>query len=303
MPLARLQGMPDTTHLQPTCLRAVHLRLHRRLEQDEAKSLAFHRASLKLSEVELVTPPVVILVRPQLAENIGMCARAMLNFGLTDMRLVAPRDGWPKKGARQASSGASAVLDGARHFDTVETAIADLNLVFATTARERGQMKRVLAADEAAGEFVRVAEGGGQVGVLMGAERMGLSNDDIALADAIVSFPVNPEFKSVNLAQAVLLIGYEWRKLAVGSAAPIAPTTTSLPAARGHVLAFFDYLERELDAASFFTPPEKRAIMMRNLRNIWHRLAMTEQDVQTMRGVIAALATGRRGARTGRERA
>jgi tRNA/rRNA methyltransferase len=253
-------------------------------------------------EHNAVKPPVVILVRPQLAENIGMCARAMLNFGLTEMRLVAPRDGWPKKGARQAASGAAAVLDGARLFDTVEAAIADLNTVYATTARERGQVKPVLAADEAAREVRRLGGEGASVGVLFGPERMGLSNDDVVLADAIISFPVNPDFSSINLAQSVLIVGYEWWKLVSGGEAPIAPTRTSPPATREHVLAFFAYLERELDAAEFFTPVEKRPVMLRNLRNIWHRLTMSEQDVQTLRGVIAALVTGHRTGRSGRER-
>ncbi|WP_307285377.1 RNA methyltransferase [Labrys wisconsinensis] len=247
-------------------------------------------------------PPVVILVRPQLAENIGMCARAMLNFGLTEMRLVAPRDGWPKKGARQASSGAASVLDGATLFETVQEAIADLNRVYATTARERGQTKPFFAADEAAAEMRTLTEGGSRVGVLFGPERMGLSNDDVGLADAVISFPVNPEFSSINLAQSVLLVGYEWWKLVSGGRAPIAPTRVSPPAERRHLLSFFDYLERELDATGFLTPAEKRPLMVRNLRNIWHRLAMTEQDVQTMRGVVAALVTGRRGGRSGRER-
>jgi len=246
-----------------------------------------------------VTPPVVILVRPQLAENIGMCARAMLNFGLTEMRLVAPRDGWPKKGARQASSGASIVLDGVRLFETTEAAIADLNKVYATTARERGQTKPVFAADGAAADIRALADQEVRTGILFGPERMGLSNDDVALADAVISFPVNPEFKSINLAQAVLLVGYEWWKLITGGEAPIAPTRTSPPARREHMLAFLDYLESELDQAAFFNPIEKRSIMVRNMRNIWHRLEMSEQDVQTMRGAVSALVVGRRGRNAG----
>jgi tRNA/rRNA methyltransferase len=232
-----------------------------------------------------------------------MCARAMMNFGLTEMRLVAPRDGWPKKGARQASSGAAAILDQARLYETLESAIEDLNFVFATTARERGQMKPVFAADQGAAEIVRLDAEGARTGVLFGPERMGLSNDDVAVSDAIISFPVNPQFSSINLAQAVLLVGYEWWKCAESAEPPIAPTRRSPPAERAHILAFFEYLERELDAASFFNPPEKRPTMMRNLRNIWHRLAMSEQDVQTLRGMVAALVTGHRGGRSGRERA
>jgi tRNA/rRNA methyltransferase len=242
-----------------------------------------------------VTPPVVILVRPQLAENIGMCARAMLNFGLTEMRLVSPRDGWPKKGARQASSGASIVLDGVKLFETTQDAIADLNKVYATTARERGQMKPIFAADEAATNVRALADADLRTGILFGPERMGLSNDDVALADALISFPVNPDFSSVNLAQSVLLVGYEWWKLISGGQAPIAPTRSSPPAKREHVLAFLDYLEAQLDEAAFFNPIEKRAIMVRNMRNIWHRLEMTEQDVQTLRGAVSALVVGRRG--------
>lgn len=248
-----------------------------------------------------VTPPAVILVRPQLAENIGMCARAMMNFGLSEMRLVSPRDGWPKKGARQASSGASGVLDNAKLFETTEEAIADLNYVFATTARERGQMKDIFAADEGAAKMQALAGEGARSGILFGPERMGLSNDDVALADAIISFPVSPAFTSINLAQAVLLVGYEWWKLVSGGKAPIAPTRSSPPATREHMLAFFDYLERELDAVSFFYPPEKREVMVRNFRNIWHRLAMTEQDVQTLRGAVASLVGGRQGTRIKRD--
>jgi tRNA/rRNA methyltransferase len=248
-----------------------------------------------------VTPPAVILVRPQLAENIGMCARAMMNFGLSEMRLVSPRDGWPKKGARQASSGASAVLDNAKLFESTEEAIADLNYVLATTARERGQMKDVFAADEGAQKMQALAGEGARSGILFGPERMGLSNDDVVLADAIISFPVSPAFTSINLAQAVLLVGYEWWKLISGGKAPIAPKRTSPPATREHMIAFFDYVEQELDAVSFFYPPEKREIMVRNFRNIWHRLEMTEQDVQTMRGAVAALVGARLGTRVKRD--
>src|SRR4051812_11812577 len=145
-------------------------------------------------------------------------------------------------------------------------------------------MKPVFAADQAAREMQALDAGGARCGILFGPERMGLSNDDVALADAIISFPVNPAFSSINLAQAVLLTGYEWWKLAQGSAPPIGPGRSAAPAKREHLLSFFGYLERELDAASFFNPVEKRPLMMRNLRNIWHRLAMTEQDVQTLRG-------------------
>ena len=249
-----------------------------------------------MSESAAVRGPVIILVEPQMGENIGMAARAMANFGLAEMRLVNPRDGWPNEKAEAASAGALHVLAGARVFATVEEAVADLNFVFATTARERGQQKRVLGADAAMAETVAQAAGGAGVGVLFGRERTGLDNDAVALADAIITFPVNPAHASLNLAQAVLLVGYEWFK-ASGGTLPFAENERSVPATREAVLSFFNYLEGELDAAGFFTPPEKRSIMVRNLRNIFHRLRMTDQDVRTLRGAVVALVQGRRGGR------
>jgi tRNA/rRNA methyltransferase len=237
--------------------------------------------------------PVVILVEPQLAENIGMVARAMANFGLSELRLVAPRNGWPKKGAHSAASGAAHVLEDARLFATAREAIADLNYVFATTARERGQMKRVLAPDQAMQEAQgRLAEGQG-IGILFGRERTGLENDEVSLADAIITFPVDPKFSSLNLAQAVLLVAYEWYKRATGGALPFAGERRSPPAERDKVLSFFDYIEAELEAVNFY-PKDKEPIMKRNMRDIFHRLEMTEQDVRTLRGAIRAIAEARR---------
>ena len=237
--------------------------------------------------------PVIILVEPQLAENIGMVARAMANFGLSELRLVSPRNGWPKKGAHSAASGATHVLENARLYDTAREAIADLNFVFATTARERGQMKRVfapeLAMEEAHG---RIAAGQG-VGILFGRERTGLENDEVSLADAIITFPVDPQFSSLNLAQAVLLISYEWRKRVTGGALPFEGGMQSPPAPREMLVSFFDYIEAELDAVNFY-PEDKKPTMTRNMRDIFHRLAMTEQEVRTLRGAIRALAEGRR---------
>ena len=239
-------------------------------------------------------PPIVILVRPQLAENIGMCARAMANFGWSDMRLVAPREGWPVKGAHEAASGAAHILDAARLYPTTQEAIADLRKVYATTARERGQQKPHLSGEEAAREIFDTGTTDQRVGILFGPERTGLDNDDVALADTIVSYPVNPAFPSLNLAQAVLIFGYEWWKLHSGGAVPIAPTKTSPPAERQHLLAFFDFVEQELDASGFFTPPEKRPRMVRNFRNIFNRLSLTRQDIQTLRGAMQSLIDGRR---------
>ena len=251
------------------------------------------------SKPRLTGGPAVVLVRPQLAVNIGMCARAMANFGLSDLRLVAPREGWPqarglRKGAFAAASGASYILEGAKLFDTVPQAIADLNFVWATTARERGQGKRILAPEEAMAETAAALVGGQSHGILFGPERTGLENDEVALADAIVTFPVNPAYASLNLAQAVLLTGYEWMRANKGVAAPFQPIERSPPASRDNVLSFFDYLETELDKTGFFRPPGKQPVMRRNMRNIFHRIGLTEQDVRTLRGAIVRLVEGPR---------
>lgn len=237
--------------------------------------------------------PVIILVEPQLAENIGMVARAMANFGLSELRIVAPRDGWPRKGAHSAASGAVHVLDGAQLHDTARDAIADLNFVFATTARERGQMKRVFGPQEAMTEAHRRGAEGQRIGIMFGRERTGLENDEVSLADAIITFPVDPKFSSLNLAQAVLLVSYEWYKLATGGVLPFSGERLSPPAPREMVVSFFDYLESELDAVNFY-PEDKKPTMTRNMRDIFHRLELTEQDVRTLRGAIRALAEGRR---------
>lgn len=240
-----------------------------------------------------MTRPIIILVEPQLAENIGMVARAMANFGLSELRLVSPRNGWPKKGAHSAASGATHVLEHARLYDTAREAIADLNYVFATTARERGQMKRVFAPDDAMRETRGRIEAGQGVGILFGRERTGLDNDEVALADAIITFPVDAKFSSLNLAQAVLLVAYEWRRAETGGALPFAGERLSPPAPRDMLVSFFDYIEQELDAVNFY-PADKKPTMARNMRDIFHRLEMTEQDVRTLRGAIRALAEGRR---------
>jgi tRNA/rRNA methyltransferase len=237
--------------------------------------------------------PVIILVEPQLAENIGMVARAMANFGLSELRIVAPRDGWPRKGAHSAASGAVHVLEGATLYDTARDAIADLNYVFATTARERGQMKRVFGPGEAMVETHRRGAEGQRLGIMFGRERTGLENDEVSLADAIITFPVDAKFSSLNLAQAVLLVSYEWYKLATGGVLPFSGERLSPPASREMVTSFFDYLEDELEAVNFY-PEDKKPTMTRNMRDIFHRLEMTEQDVRTLRGAIRALAEGRR---------
>ena len=242
------------------------------------------------TEIPRDDTPAVILVEPQLAENIGMTARAMANFGLSDLRLVAPKNGWPKTGVREAASGATHVLDGARVYATVPEAIADLNFLLATTARERGQMKRVFAPDAAMAELVSRA--GQRVGVMFGRERVGLSNDEVSFADAIVTFPVSPDFPSLNLAQAVLLVGYEWRKASGRAVLPFEGAMIAPPASRAALLSLFESLESALAGAGFY-PPEKREIIARNMRDMLHRMAMTEQDVRTLRGALRALSRRR----------
>lgn len=236
-----------------------------------------------------MTAPAIILVEPQLPENIGMAARAMANFGLSDLRLVNPREGWPQEGARAAAAGAVGLLDAARVFPTLREAVADLGLVLATTARARGQMKRVLGPGEALAEL-----GGGSppAGILFGRERTGLANDEVALADAIVTFPVSPAAPSLNLAQAVLLVAYEWSR-ASAAPAPFGEDEGAAPARRESLLSFYDHLERELDRVGFLTPP-KRAVMVRNMRDILVRMRPGEQDLRTLRGALRALVRGRR---------
>jgi tRNA/rRNA methyltransferase len=246
------------------------------------------------SGVELAGP-IVILVEPQLGENIGMAARAMGNFGLTRLRIVNPRDGWPNVHARRAASGADHILDQAELFDTVEQAVADLTLLFATTARAHDQAKPVVAPEAAAQEIVSGIAAGGKVGILFGRERYGLQNEEVALANRIITFPVNPGFASLNLAQAVLLIGYEWFKLSTAGALPFAMPERSEPASQHQMQAFFDNLVRELDKVEFLRPAEKRETMLVNLRNIFTRMEPTKQDMHTLHGVVMAIAEGRKG--------
>jgi len=248
--------------------------------------------------------PIVVLVEPQLGENIGAAARVMANFGLARLRLVKPRDGWPNLQARRSASGADRILDEAALYPDVAAAIADCTLVLATTARAHDQAKPVLAPDAAAGAIAAhmtaahgAADGAGgeNVAVLFGRERHGLQNHEVALADRIVTFPVNPAFASLNLAQAVALMAYEWFKLVSGGELPFAMPQKSAPAGKEQLFAFFAGLERELDRVEFFRPPEKRATMLVNLHNIFARMGPTQQDIQTLHGIVTAIAQGRKG--------
>jgi tRNA/rRNA methyltransferase len=237
--------------------------------------------------------PVVVLVRPQLGENVGTAARAMLNFGLAELRLVAPQCGWPSVKALQAASGATEILNGLRIFDRVEDAIADLEVLFATTARPRDLPKRVVTAAGAAREARAALREGHRVGVLFGPERTGLSNDDLIFADAVLSVPLNPDFTSLNLAQAVLLVGYEWFQAGV-PAPPRPGSAASRRATKGELDRLVEHLVGELDAAAFFRTADRRLSMVRTLKVIVQRADLHEADVHLLRGVIKALAGGPR---------
>jgi tRNA/rRNA methyltransferase len=239
--------------------------------------------------------PVVILVEPQMGENIGAAARAMANFGLSRLRLVKPRQAWPNDKAHMMAAGADRVLNGAVLYDDLPSAIADCTFLLATTARSHDQAKPVIGpADAAAAMAPRVAAGE-TVGILFGRERNGLENDEVALADCIVTLPVNPAFASLNLAQAVIIVAYEWFKLQSSGALPFAMPEKSPPAGKQQLLAFFAAIERELEKVEFFRPPDKRETMQINLRNIFTRMAPTQQDIQTLHGVVTSIAEGRKG--------
>jgi len=239
--------------------------------------------------------PIIVLVEPQLGENIGAAARVMANFALRRLRLVKPRDGWPNMQARRAASGADRVLEEAELYDTLEAAIADCTLVLATAARAHDQAKPVISPDAAAALLAPRVAVGESVAVMFGRERYGLENDEVALADRIVTFPVNPAFASLNLAQAVAVVAYEWFKLACAGALPFAMPQKSPPAGKEQVQAFFAHLERQLDVIEYFRPLEKRATMLVNLRNIFARMQPTQQDIQTLHGIVDALSEGRKG--------
>jgi tRNA/rRNA methyltransferase len=248
--------------------------------------------------------PVLILVRPQLADNIGMVARAMANFGLEHLHLVEPRDGWPNEKARIAASGANFIIDGAEAFAGFKEALAGLNWVCATSARQRDLAKAVLTPEQAVKEMLERMAQGQRCGIVFGPERNGLETGEIANADALVMAPVNPNFASLNLAQAVLLMSYEWMKQSGrGTLGRVTTyesaieagmrTRGSLPASREELLGFFEHLEAELDASGFFTASEKRPSVVQNLRSMFVRTGATEQEIRTLRGIVKALVNPR----------
>src|SRR5580692_6484313 len=239
--------------------------------------------------------PVVVLVEPQLGENIGAAARAMANFGLSRLRLVKPRQAWPNDKAQMMAAGADRILERAELYDTLEAAIADCSFVLAATARAHDQAKPVVGPADAAAQIAPRIAAGETVAIVFGRERNGLENDEVALADRILTLPVNPAFASLNLAQAIVIVAYEWFTRSTGAELPFRMPEKSPPAQKQQLLAFFASLERELEKVEFFRPPDKRETMQINLRNIVTRMQPTQQDIQTLHGVIMAIAEGRKG--------
>lgn len=241
-----------------------------------------------------MSAPAIILSRPQLGENIGAAARAMKNFGLADLRLVAPRDGWPNEKATVMAVGAADIVETARVFETTESALADLQLVYATTARERGFAKPVLTPGAAASRLREAHSAGSKTGILFGGERSGLDNHDVSLATAIVNIPTD-SFASLNLGQAVLLLGYEWFK-AADETPPLRIDHGALakPATGEEMARLFAHLEDELLKSGFLYPPDKAEAVMRNIRAMLTRGDFTDQEVRTLRGMIVALTRGKR---------
>jgi tRNA/rRNA methyltransferase len=243
-------------------------------------------------ESSLGRPPAIILVEPQMGENIGAAVRAMANFRLTDLRLVAPRDGWPNHKASAAASGATGIIDEVRVFASAEAAIADLNFVYATTARIRDLPKGVVGPREAVAELRTRSNAGEATGIMFGRERWGLSNEEIALADAIVTYPVNPKFASLNIAQAVLLVAYEWMTAGLDGALS---TRTALAerdvtaAPKEHLFGLMQHLETALDPTGYFRTTDMKPTMVQNLRAVMQRAGFTRDEIDLLHGVIGAL--------------
>ncbi len=238
--------------------------------------------------------PVVILVRPQLADNIGACARAMANGGLFHLRLVAPRDGWPQQKAWRNSSGAHRILDTVTLHDTVTEAVADLHHVFATCPRPRHIVKPVLTARGAACELREICGRELRAGILFGPERAGLDNDDMAEAEALVRYPLNPAFLSLNLAQAVMVMSYEWWLAADATLPRALMTNETRVATKAELENFLTHLTDQLDACGFLRNLPKRPGMVRNIRHFFQRGEVTEQELRTLHGIVTELALGRR---------
>jgi tRNA/rRNA methyltransferase len=232
--------------------------------------------------------PIIILVRPQLGENIGKAARAMLNFGLTEMRLVAPRDGWPNPMAGPTSAGADIVIGGAKVFDTLASATADINHIYATTVRKRGVTKPVVTPEQAARQ-IHTAQG--RSAILFGTERSGLGTEEVAMAREIITVPINPDFGSLNLAQAVVLCAYEWSKLQSMASPPM--VVLDPPAPQGELDGMIGQLFEMLNDRGYFFPPERTAVTEGTLRNLLTKPSWSSGEVRTIRGVLNVLKKGK----------
>ena len=242
-----------------------------------------------MPDTTAIQGPVVILVEPQLGENIGAAARAMLNTGLNELRLVRPRDGWPNEKAITTAVGAEPILAETRVYESAAQAVADLGRVYATTARHREMIKPVVTPRQAAAELRAAAGRGERTGLMFGPERAGLTNDDLTLADTLVSVPLNPSFSSLNLAQAVLILGYEW--FLAGDSMPPRQLVTNAtrPGTKAELLGFLAQLEAALDACGYFKTAEKRPAMIRTIRNLFQRAELTDQEIRTLRGIVKEL--------------
>ncbi|MDA1238159.1 MAG: RNA methyltransferase [Proteobacteria bacterium] len=230
--------------------------------------------------------PIIILVDPQMGENIGSAARGMLNFGLENMRLVNPRDGWPNEKAVATASGAAIVLDGINVFPDLESSVSDLNYVFATSARNRDLSKEVMNIEEAMKYARKLIQSGLKVGILFGAERSGLENNHVVISNSLISIPVNSEFASLNLAQTVMLTAYEWRRtgLSIPVSGELSPEL--ITASQKEMESLYEHFSITLDEAGFFYPPSKVKSMRLNFRNMLSRMAMTNADVKIFHGIL-----------------
>ena len=237
-----------------------------------------------MSAVDPAAKPIIVLVRPQLGQNIGKAARAMLNFGLTELRLVAPRDGWPNPDAGPAASGADFVLDRAEVFDTVQSSIADCSTVFASTVRRRDLVMPVVAPTEMAEQVARAP---GRSAVLFGPERSGLETEEVALAEAIVTVPINPEFASLNLAQAVILLAYEWSKRSELAVPPAKELEERAP--HGELEGLIQQLDDALLAKGYFHPPSRTPATRNTIRTIFTKPGWSSREVKAVRGIIRSL--------------
>ena len=233
--------------------------------------------------------PSVVLVHPQMAENIGAAARAILNCNITDLRLVNPRDGWPNDAAIPSSSGAMQFIPEIHTYSSVEEAVSDATYVYATTARARDIVKPVMTARAAASDMVKRQNSGEKISILFGGERAGLTNEQLSLADSFITIPLNPDFSSLNLAQAVLLVSYEWVQAKDICQDIVLPTGKSDFATKGMINNFFTRLEEELDAAHFFRNPDIKPTLIKNIRAMFTRAQLTEQEIRTLQGILSAL--------------